>query len=263
MKPFFLRLKAAGKAASLHFLASLLIGCLAALVVLYLWYPHPYGQLSGGRNLFAILVAVDVVCGPLLTWVLFNPAKPRRELVLDMSLVVFIQLGALFYGLYTAYVARPIYLVHEVDRFRVISAPDYGDADVSEAINALPPALRPRLWGGPTTVGIRLPEDREKRKDVLFESMYGGRDYAQRPEYYVPYDAAYAQSQVRTARPLAVFVQRYPETADDSKTLSEKSGLDLTQLRFLPVLHKQDWVAVLNPGGDIVGFLPGDGFTIP
>ena len=34
---------------------------------------------------------VDLVCGPLLTLVLYNPAKPKRELVMDLSLVVVLQ----------------------------------------------------------------------------------------------------------------------------------------------------------------------------
>ena len=90
----------------------------AALLVLWVWYPYPYGLLSGGRHLFLLLMGVDVVCGPLLTLVLFNPTKPRRELLTDMALVVCIQLAALAYGLYTAQEARPLFLVHEVDRFR-------------------------------------------------------------------------------------------------------------------------------------------------
>lgn len=263
MTSFLLRMKSAAKAAGIHFLGSLLLGLLSALVVFLLWYPHPYGQLSGGRNLFAIVVAVDVICGPLLTWILFNPAKPRRELILDMSLVVLIQLSALAYGLHTAYVAKPIYLVHEIDRFRVISAPDYGDIDVGKAINALPAELHPKLWGGPITVGIHLPDNKDERKDVLFESMYGGRDYAQRPEYYVPYDSAYRQALVPRLRALDLFLKHFPDQTVEATQLATVSGIAISQLRFLPVLHKQEWVAVLKPTGEIAGFLPGDGFAVP
>lgn len=256
-------MKSGGKAAAVHFLGSLLLGCLSALVVFLFWYPHPYGQLSGGRNLFGILVMVDVVCGPLLMWIIFNPAKQKRELILDMSLVVLIQLGALAYGLYTAYIARPIYLVHEIDRFRVVSAPDYGDADVSKAISALPAELRPKLWGGPITVGIRLPENKNERNDVLFESMYGGRDYAQRPEYYVPFDSSYQQAMISRTKPLELFVKHFPTQDIEATELARTSGVSVSQMRFLPVLHKQEWVAVLKPTGEIAGFLPGDGFSVP
>jgi hypothetical protein len=32
------------------------------------------------------------------------------------------------------------------------------------------------------------------------------------------------------------------------------------QLRYLPIIAQQDWVAVLNPQGAIVGYVQGDGF---
>ena len=31
-------------------------------------------------------------------------------------------------------------------------------------------------------------------------------------------------------------------------------------LRYLPIIARQDWVAVLNPKGEVVGYLQGDGF---
>ena len=68
------------------------------------------------------MVGVDVVCGPLLTLVLFNPAKSRRELRLDLSLVAVIQLAALAYGLYSISLARPVIQAFETDRFAVVSA---------------------------------------------------------------------------------------------------------------------------------------------
>lgn len=126
-----------------HLLGSTLLVCAAAALVFLIWYPHPYDLLSGGLSLFLILAGVDVVCGPLLTLVLFNPKKPRRELFTDMALVVLVQLSALAYGLYTMHAARPLFLVHEVDRFRVITLSDYGDVDVGPAIAALNAPLRP------------------------------------------------------------------------------------------------------------------------
>lgn len=259
------RLKAAIRFAILHLLASVGVALLAAALVFLIWYPHPYGLLSGGLHLFLILVSVDVVCGPLLTLVLFNPQKPRRELITDMGLVVLIQLAALAYGLYTVYEARPLFLVHEVDRFRVVTLPDYGDVDVSKAIARLDAPLRPHLFKGPVTVGIRDPKDAQERQDVMFESMAGGRDYAQRPGFYRPYDdAAYRPTALARARPLAAFVARYPGTADAAGQLLRPHRVAPDQALFLPVLHRQDWVAVLDPAtARILGFLPGDGFAVP
>jgi hypothetical protein len=256
------RSKAAVRASLLHLLGSFLVAAVCAVVVFHFWYPYPYGQLSGGRSLFLLLVSVDVVCGPLLTMVLFNPAKPRRELLLDMGLIIFLQLGALGYGLHTAYQARPLFLVFEVDRFRVISLPDYQGTDVASRLAALPEPLRPKPFGGPVGVGFKKPDSVEARRDVLLESAFGGLDYAERPEYYVPYEGGIKEAALKRAKPLADFLERFPDQRGDALDILGKAKLTLEQGRFLPVLHKEDWVGVIDGSGTIVGFLPGDGFLV-
>lgn len=254
------RARAATKAALVHGVCSLVVAALAAALVLWVWFPPPYDLLSGGRSLFWILVGVDVVCGPLLTLVLFNPKKPRRELVTDMALVVLIQLAALLYGLHTVWEARPLFLVHEVDRFRVITSGDWGDVDVRETLAQLDAPLRPHWLKGPVTVGIRDARSAQERQEVMLESAFGGRDYSQRPEFYVPYDTAYQAKALARAKPLQVFVRRYPAIADSAADLLKKHQLGPEDALFLPVMHRQEWVAVMDRSARILGFLPGQAF---
>lgn len=251
-----LRFRAALQAASVHLLSSVGVALLAAAVVFGLWYPFPYRELSGGRELFLLVVAVDVVCGPLLTLVLFNPAKPRAELWRDLGLVALIQLGALGFGLHTVWQARPLFLVQEVDRFKVIAGPVLDGA----AVAALPAALQPHWWTGPLTVAIREPRDAQERQTVLFESVQGGRDFGERPEFYLPYEGAAALKSLARAQPLAVFLQKQPDQQDAARKLALEKGADMAQWRYLPVIARQDWVAVLDQQGQIQGFLRGDGF---
>lgn len=264
MMSFFVRMRAAVKAATFHFLGSVLVASLAAVLVFLVWYPHPYGLLSGGVSLFLILVSVDVICGPLLTLVLFNPGKPRRELFIDLTLVFLIQLAALIYGMHMVQQARPLFLVHEVDRFRVIGLPDFqGDAMVEQSLRSLDPAMQPHWLQGPVVVGTRRPKDSKERQEVMLDSIFGGRDYSQRPNFYVPYDAAYrAEAQAR-AQPLKAFVARYPDSMSEAVRILDRKGVALENAFFLPVLHKQEWISVLDPSGNILGFLPGDGFLTP
>ena len=260
---FSLRVRAAVKAAVLHFLGSVLVASLAAVLVFLVWYPHPYGLLSGGLSLFLILVCVDVVCGPLLTLVLFNPRKPGRELFTDLTLVFLIQLAALIYGISIVYQARPLFLVHEVDRFRVIGLPDYqGNERVEHSLESLDPAMRPHWLQGPVVVGTRRPTDSKERQEITLDSIFGGRDYSQRPDLYVPYDAAYREKALARAQPLKAFVARYPDSMSEAISVLDKKGVALENALFLPVLHKQEWIAVLDRSGNILGFLPGDGFLI-
>ncbi|MBK6293224.1 MAG: pilus assembly protein [Rhodoferax sp.] len=250
------RVSAAIKAGCSHLLCSLLVAALAGGLVFGLWYPFPYRELSGGRELFLLIVSVDVVCGPLLTLVLFNPAKPRAELWRDLGLVVMIQLGALGYGLWTVWQARPLFLVQEVDRFKVVAAPDLRGASTA----GLPAVLQPGWFSGPVTVAIREPKDANEGQTVLFESLQGGRDYAERPEFYLPYEGTTALKALSRAKPLAVFLQKQPSQETAARTLAAQQGADMTQWLYLPVMARQDWVAVLDKQGQIQGFLQGDGF---
>ena len=250
------RFRAAAVAASIHLICSLAVAALAGVLVFGLWYPYPYRELSGGRELFFLIVGVDVVCGPLLTMVLFNPAKPRAELWRDLGLVALIQLGALGYGLLTVWQARPLFLVQEVDRFKVVMAPDLDAA----AVAALPASLKPLAWAGPRVVAIRPPASVEEKNRILFATIEGGRDYAERPEFYLPYEGAAALKSLQRAKPLSVFLQKQPGQQAAATELATKKGADIAQWLYLPVVARQDWVAVLDKQGQIQGFLKGDGF---
>ena len=255
MKINKLRFKSAAKAMGCHFAWSVLVAFIMAALVFGVWFPYPYRQLAGGTELFFLIMGVDIICGPLLTFVLFNPAKPKRELFLDLSLVVVLQLAALAYGILTVHHARPLYLVHEVDRFKVIALADVDAAELTK----LPKALQPQLFKAPQPIGLRDASS-DERKTVMFESVQGGRDYGERPSFYVAYDAAQAANAYAKAKPLENFAKKHPSKQADIDKLQTQVGADAKLLRYMPIIARQDWVAVLNPKGEIVGYVQGDGF---
>ena len=251
-----LRLRKALSAALIHLLISLFVGGLVALLIFLVWYPYPYQNLSGAGKLLFLVIAIDIVCGPLLTLIIFNPAKPKKELWRDMTLVVIIQLAALGYGLWTVWQARPLYLVHEIDRFKVISLPAIDES----AFAVLPDELKPKLWAGPLVVGIRAPKNSQEREIVMFESTQGGRDYGERPEFYIPYTPEVAVKAFISAKPLAAFLQKHPTQQAAANKIGMDKGFNILEARYVPVIARQDWVAVVDKQGTIQGFLKGDGF---
>ena len=246
-----IRFKSAVKAMGVHFGVSALVALAVAALVFGIWFPHPYRQLAGGTDLFFLVMGVDLVCGPLLTLVLYNPAKPKRELFIDLGLVVIVQLAALAYGMWSVHAARPLYLVHELDRFKVIARVDVDGLELRN----LPESIQPKLFKGPQPVGLREP-NADERKKVMFESVEGGRDYGERPSFYASYDGIKAYAK---ARPVSDFVKKHPERQVDLNKLPGNTA-QAAQWRYLPIIARQDWVAVLNAKGEIVGYLQGDGF---
>jgi len=120
--------------------------------------------------------------------------------------------------------------------------------------------MRPSFFSGPVTVAIRDPKDERERQTVLFESVQGGRDYAERPEFYLPYEGAAAYKALHRAKPLSVFLQKQPNQRNDAGELAKVKRAEVSELKYLPVIALQDWVAVLDKKGHIQGFLKGDGF---
>ena len=253
---FSIRARAAARAAVVHLICSVAVALLAGLLVFGLWYPHPYADLSGGRELFLLVMAVDVVCGPLLTAVIFNPAKPRAELWRDLGLVVLIQLGALGYGLSTVWQVRPLFLVMELDRFKVVAEPDLQGASPAEL--SIP--LRPTWFAGPTTVAVREFKDRQEQQVVMFETLSGGRDLAARPDFYLRYDDESARKSWLRAKKLDPFLEKYPAQSIALSKLATEKRANPADWRYLPVVGRQDWIAIIDNDGQIQGFLPGDGF---
>lgn len=255
MKLSSLRFKSAAKAMGWHFGASALVAIAVAILVFAVWFPYPYRQLSGGTELFILVMAVDLVCGPLLTFVLFNPAKLKRELVLDLSLVVALQLAALAYGIWSVHAARPLFLVHEFDRFKVIALADIDEPELTK----LPKALQPQLFKGPQMTGLREITN-EERKKVMFEALEGGRDYGERPSFYATYDATRGANAYLKAKPIVDFAHKHTAQKAEIDKLQIAAGTTGQKLRYIPIIARQDWVAVVTPQGEIVGYLRGDGF---
>lgn len=244
------------RAAGLHFLASAAIAVLAGLVVFLLWYPPPYATLAGGISLFAMLVSIDVVLGPALTALIANPSKPRNELQRDISVIVVVQLLAMAYGLYTIAMARPVHLVFEVDRFRVVSASDIEPAQLIKA----PAAYRHLPWTGPTLIAARKSATQEEMIRALDLGLQGV-DLAMQPERWVDYGPN-VEAVLKKARSAKLLLEKYPQVAEEVQVAAASHGVAPESVYFLPLdSRKASGVALLAaPDARIVGYVSVDGF---
>ena len=244
------------RASSIHLGISLALAGLVATLVFGLWYPYPYREISGGRDLFLLLVAVDVVMGPLITLMIFNRAKPRRELMLDLTVVGLLQLAALGYGLWTVAAARPVHLVFEYQRMAVVSAAEVDPAALAQAA----PALRALPLTGPTLLSLRPFKDANEQYDSTVLAM-GGVPQAAQPALWQAWDAAHADI-LKESRPAAQLKQRFGAEAALIDSAIAATGRPLEALRYLPLLgRKKGWTVLIDAqSAQPVGFLPLDSF---
>lgn len=191
------RFIAALKAFATHVGISGCIAVLIAFLVLKVWFPYPYADLLGGLNLFWLVIGVDIVCGPLLTAIVFNPAKPKRELTIDLSLIAIVQLAALAYGLYTITAIRPVIQAFEIDRMVVVTANEIDTEQLKQA----PHDLQRLSWTGAKLVGTRSPKGAEEAFTNIQLSLQGLEPSA-RPNWWQSYDKNKVQIQQRM-KPLA------------------------------------------------------------
>ncbi|MFZ9040028.1 MAG: hypothetical protein ACO3DT_18465, partial [Gammaproteobacteria bacterium] len=96
------------KATAVHLSLSLVVFIYLVYQIYYNWYPQPYFAIDGGWQGIQIIAAVDLVLGPLITFLIFDLGKSRRENLFDLSVILIIQLGALFYGIAQVYNQRPV-----------------------------------------------------------------------------------------------------------------------------------------------------------
>lgn len=251
------RIFSASKASGIHLLCSLCAALLAGVLVFGIWYPYPYRELSGGRELFLLIMAVDVVCGPILTLVLFNPTKSKAELYRDLSLVIFIQLAALIYGLYTVSMARPVYVVHEVDRLRIVSRADIPGDQLKPELGG----LHQLPWYGPKLIGIRDAKDGDERLKNLELSLQG-QEPSVRPDWWQSYDLS-RDKVLKVAKPVFKLREKRPDAIALIDLAVAQSGKAELNLLWLPItsFKSAEWVAFIDATtADVLSYAPVDGF---
>ena len=94
------------KATAVHLGMSIAVFIYLAYQIYYNWYPEPYFSIDGGWQGIRLVGAVDLVLGPVITFLIFDLRKSRKEILFDLLVIVTIQVGALAYGVYTTYSQR-------------------------------------------------------------------------------------------------------------------------------------------------------------
>lgn len=244
------------RAALIHLGLSAVVAALAGVLVFLIWYPYPYREISGGRELFLLLTTVDVILGPLITLAIFNRVKGWPVLRRDLAVVCLLQLAALAYGLWTMFEARPVYLAFEFNRFRVVHALEVPKDELAKVA----PQWRSLPLFGPRMVSVRPFRDSNENMSATMMAV-SGLELSAQPNLWQPYADAH-QRVLEAARPVADLRKRFTDRTADIDEAIARTGLAPDTVRYLPMVgRKEFWTVLLHPASaEVVGFIPIDSF---
>lgn len=156
-----------------------MIALLAVVMVFYVWYPSPLAKANDVSHIFLMMLAIDIIVGPLLTLLVYKEGK--KTLKSDLSVIILIQVSAFLYGFYTIAQGRPAWLVFYHDRFDQVTVVEISQKNHEKFKYEYKNA--PML--GPKFVAVKFSNNSETRKkDTLLE--LSGTTLAMRPERYLP-----------------------------------------------------------------------------
>jgi len=126
------------KASGIHFAISSFIFLVILYFILFHWYPFPFFDTDGGWQGIRLIIAVDLVLGPLLTLMIFNPSKKIKEKIFDLSCIALVQCIVLAWGVYTVYDQRPVVISHWQGTFYSVGSESLSVQEVElSKLNAL------------------------------------------------------------------------------------------------------------------------------
>lgn len=223
------------KAFGYHLAISVLIALVSLYIIFMLWHPAPLANAVGVTHIFIMMLAIDVVLGPLLTLIFAKQGK--KLLKFDLAVIVVLQLGAFFYGMYNVAMSRPVYIAFDTSRFEVVQANEVPKS----SLKAAQLEYGTLGWGAPKYVAVRTVANAEERSTRLFSELKTGVAPSKQPNLYEPLDNQWA---ILTAK------------AHDLAELSEKNSTQsINKLKvgypsatgWLPLLaYEQDMVVLID-----------------
>jgi hypothetical protein len=234
------------KAFGLHLLGSASVLALILGALYFGWYRWPGWYLTDVSRVVMVMIGVDVVIGPLLTFVIANKKKPRRELKRDIGMIVAAQLCALLYGSVSLWNGRPLYYAFSETVLQEVQAYDIDsrEADIGRRQN---PALAPHWYSTPRWIWAPLPEDADQRQKIMTEAVMGGDDVISMPKYFKPWENGLPalRSQLKKVDDVAYF-----EKSEKArfKERMKAVGIPTDELNAIPLTGRgHPLLAVVDP----------------
>ena len=214
------------KAALIHFLLSLVIISFVMVTIVYFWFPSSILKVSNFEEIALLILGVDIVLGPLLTFIVFKPQK--KGLKLDLTFIALIQISALVFGIFNLYKVHPLYISFNIDRFTLVSA------DEAQPQRAKSDEFKISKISSPKLVISKMPEDIEEKNKLILATMESGTlSFELKSEYYHPFKDNIEMVLEKSLDPNIIFKDK----EDKLKSLEfiKKHGKDIKEYAYLPL----------------------------
>lgn len=212
------------RALAIHLVLSALILIPFAILIAFYWFPAPLFFTDGGWQGLRIMLFVDMVIGPTLTFLVFNPSKSIRELTLDFSVIAMVQSAALTYGYINVDSQRPLAVVFNEGAFVAVSKDRLALQTVApETWEALKP-------GPPYWVYVRKPSSYKEQIEWLKQSV---NDKIMEHEIVASY--APLAAHLKDLAAVSKTPDDPPDFAEELQPILDKNGLTADQVLLLPL----------------------------
>ena len=195
-----------------HLFISLIIALLVIGLVFFVWYPSPLATAVGVTQIFLMMLAIDVIVGPVLGLLIYKEAK--KNLKFDLSVIITIQIAALCYGVFSIEQGRPVWIAYNVDRFELVRKNEVITDHIEQAL----PQFQHPSWFKPQWVGVEFAKDANVRSDDLFAEALEGISIAQKPERYV--DLSKTTTQLKQRAKSLDMLKQYNDVKQVDRILS-------------------------------------------
>jgi hypothetical protein len=204
----------------------------ATLLIVYallrfLWFPDGYFALSGIGKLLLVLLAVNVVAGPVLSALVYKPGKPGLKF--DLVALAGLEFVILGFALLEFDARRPAIAVFAVDRFEVLEYSEIDDLQLSGG------PFAPLNRFGLRLVYAELPQDNDTMNRLIEETLFAGLpDIDRRPEFWKPYPEGIGALR-KAAQPLAQLLTMNEEQAALVQRWVLRQGAPIDNYIYLPI----------------------------
>lgn len=123
------------QAFAVHMAISLVIFFVLLVCITQYWYPGILFDTGNGWKAIALIVSIDLILGPLLTFIVFNPKK--SSLKFDLWVIALVQVAALTYGTWTIHSSRPLAIAYINNSFVTFYANAKNAEEIKDVVKQL------------------------------------------------------------------------------------------------------------------------------